>query len=315
MRTELSIVIPLHNEAASVPELHARLLDTLDRMGRPFEIIYIDDGSTDETFSALRACAPASVVRLKRNYGQTIALGVGVRSAQGEIIITMDGDLENHPEDIPLLLEKMSEGYDVVSGWRRDRWSGRRITRRIPSRIANALVSRLCGVPLHDMGCTLKAYRAEVLRSISFSGDIHRLLIAYLARHGVKIAEIPVRFTPRRYGVSHYGIRRIFDTLTDIFAFAFFEHYHNRPMQFFGKAAMLSFFASLAAFLWMLRLKFLSGTSFIQTPLPVLVISFVVIGVQFLLLGLIAELIYRLSLRNQPPSPADYIKEDLVISL
>lgn len=314
MRTELSVVIPLHNETASVPELHARLLDALDRIGKPFEIIYIDDGSADETFNALRACAPARIVRLKRNYGQTVALGVGVRSAQGEIIITMDGDLENHPEDIPLLLEKLSEGHDVVSGWRRDRWSNAPITRRLPSRLANALVSRLCGVPIHDMGCTLKAYRAEVLRSISFSGDMHRLLIAYLARHGVKIAEIPVRFTPRRHGVSHYGIRRIFDTLTDILAFTFFEHYHNRPMQFFGKAATLSFAASLATFLWMLWLKFFSDTSFIQTPLPVLTISFAVIGVQFLLLGLIAELIYRLSLRNQPPSPTDYIKEDVRLS-
>lgn len=317
MNLELSIVIPLHNEAASVPELHTRLLHVLGRMGqseKSFEIIYIDDGSTDKTFSALVACAPARIIRLKRNYGQTIALGVGVRSARGEIIVTMDGDLENHPEDIPLLLEKLAEGYDVVSGWRRTRWSGNRITRRIPSRLANALVSRLCGTAIHDMGCALKAYRASVFERIMFSGDMHRLLLAYLARHGVAIVEIPVRFSPRRHGTSHYGIRRIFDLLGDILAFTFFEHYHNRPIQFFGKAAVFSFIASNGAFLWMLWLKFSSGTSFIQTPLPILVVSFAVIGIQFLLLGLIAELIYRLSLRTQPPSPTDYIKEDVSLS-
>ncbi|MFY9462915.1 MAG: glycosyltransferase family 2 protein [Candidatus Sungiibacteriota bacterium] len=319
MRPKLSIVIPLHNEAASIMELHARLLDTLSSLSmgqseQPFEIIYIDDGSTDETSSALSTCIPARIMRLKRNYGQTIALGVGVRSARGDIIITMDGDLENHPEDIPLLLAKLAEGHDVVSGWRHDRWLSHRITRRLPSRLANALISRLCGIPIHDMGCTLKAYRASVFDRITFSGDMHRLLLAYLARHGVKIAEIPVRFSPRRHGTSHYGIGRIFDTMIDILAFTFFEHYHNRPMQFFGKAAFLSFAASLAAFLWMLWLKFFSGASFIQTPLPILTVSFTVIGVQFLLLGLIAELIYRLSLRKQAPSPADYIKEDASFS-
>jgi len=308
MNPELSIVIPLHNEAASVRELHARIINTLGSIGRSFEIIYIDDGSTDETAGILGACAPCRIIRLKRNYGQTIALGVGVHSARGAIIVTLDGDLENHPEDIPLLLEKLAEGHDVVSGWRADRWSGRRITRRIPSRLANAMISRLCGVPIHDMGCTLKAYRASVFEHITFSGDMHRLLLAYLARHGVKIAEIPVRFSPRRHGTSHYGIGRVFDTVTDMLAFTFFEHYHNKPMQFFGKAAFLSFAASLAAFLWMLWLKFFAGASFIQTPLPILTVSFAVIGIQFLLLGLIAELIYRLSLRNQAPSPADYIK-------
>ncbi len=315
MRPKLSIVIPLHNEAASVRELHSRLLATLGAMGQPFEIIYIDDGSTDATASALAACAPCRIIRLKRNYGQTVALGVGVRSAQGDIIVTMDGDLENHPEDIPLLLKKLAEGYDVVSGWRRDRWSHSPLTRRIPSRFANALISRLCGLSLHDTGCTLKAYRISVFDGVTFSGDMHRLLIAYLARHGVKIAEIPVHFSPRRHGISHYGIRRIFDTLGDILAFTFFEHYHNKPMQFFGAAAFLSFAASLISFLWMIWLKFFAGTYFIQTPLPILAVSFVVIGIQFLLLGLIAELIYRLSLRNQAPSPTDYIKEDVSLDL
>lgn len=315
MNPEISIVIPLHNEAASVPELHARIMNTLGSIGRPFEIIYIDDGSADETARALSACAPARMIRLKKNYGQTIALGVGVRSSQGNVIITMDGDLENHPEDIPLLLEKLAEGYDVVSGWRRDRWSRKPITRRLPSRFANVIVSRLCGIPIHDMGCALKAYRASVFKHITFSGDMHRLLLAYLARHGVAIAEIPVRFSPRRHGTSHYGPRRIFDTLGDILAFTFFERYHNKPMQFFGKAAFLSFAAALGAFLWMLWLKFFSGASFILTPLPILTVSFAVIGIQFLLLGLIAELIYRLSLRSQPPSPADYIKEDVSLSL
>lgn len=313
MNPEISIVIPLHNEAASVRELHTRIMHALGSVGRPYEIIYIDDGSTDETADILNECAPCRIIRLKRNYGQTIALGVGVRSAQGSIIVTMDGDLENHPEDIPPLLAKLAEGYEVVSGWRTDRWPGRRITRRLPSQLANFIISRLSGLPTHDLGCTLKAYRASVFERITFSGDMHRLLLAYMARHGVKIAEIPVRFSPRRHGTSHYGIGRIFDTVTDILAFTFFEHYHNRPMQFFGKAAFLSFAASLGAFLWMLWLKFFSGASFIQTPLPILTVAFAVIGVQFLLLGLIAELIYRLSLRNQAPSPVDYIKEDVLL--
>ena len=305
----ISVVIPMYNEAPSLSELHRRLLAVLRAYGAPFELIFINDGSRDGTADILRSLSPARVLTLKRNYGQTVALAAGIRAARGDIIVTLDADLENHPEDIPLLLEKLDEGYDVVTGWRPHRWRGAP-ARRVFSRAANALLSRLSGTRLHDAGCTLRAYRAEVLRTISFSGDMHRLLLAYLVMRGAAITQIPVQFTPRRHGKSHYGISRVFGTFIDMIAFTFFERYHNKPLHFFGAAGAGMMILSILTFMTMVVLRFSGGPTFIETPLPVLAVFFALVAFQAVLLGLVAEFLYRFSKHELPTSAEHYIRDE-----
>lgn len=298
MIPEISIVIPIYNEAPSLSNLHNRLKNVLAKLQRPFEIILVDDGSTDETNTIVQSLSTITCLQLKRNFGQTIALAAGICEAKGSIIVTLDGDLENDPEDIPKLLAKLDEGFDIVSGWRRGRWSDQPFTRRFPSFLANKLISCLTGTKLHDHGCTLKAYRKSILERLSFSGDMHRMLAAYAAQLGAKVAEIPVNFTKRRYGKSHYGPSRIIKVLLDVMAFYFFRKYHNRPMHFFGIAGMWAFTLGCIAFFLMFYLKYFRQTSFIATPLPILTALFIIIGFQFILFGLLAEMNYRL-LREQ----------------
>ncbi len=308
----ISVIIPIYNEAPSLKELYQGLVKVLNDIRAPFEVIFVNDGSTDKSEKILERLGPARIFHLKRNYGQTIALEVGIQAAKGDIIITMDGDLENMPEDIPLLIKKLNEGYDVVSGWRKDRWKKSLISRRLPSFLANRLLSYVSGLKLHDFGCMLKVYKREAFENISFSGDMHRLILAYMAKQGLAIAEIPVQFSPRRYGQSKYGIKRTFDVLIDIFAFYFFEKFHNKSLHFFGVAGFISFILSILAFIGMLIFKYLKGITFVQTPLPFLTVSFTIVGFQFILMGLIAELIYRFSRQQRPPSTQDYIKEEII---
>ncbi len=311
MQNFISAILPVFNEEKSLKELHERLVETLQKTGLPFEIIFVNDGSSDRTPQVLEELTPAKIIHLKRNFGQTVALGVGVRQAQGNILITIDADLENDPNDIPLLLEKLNEGYDVVSGWRKKRWAGAVFSRRLPSIMANKFLSFAGGVKIHDFGCTLKAYRREMFDNISFSGDMHRLLLAYMARQGAKIAEIPVNFTPRRFGKSKYGAKRIFDVLVDILAFYFFEKYHNRVLHFFSAAGVFCFILSFLIFLIMLYYKFFLGMMFVQTPLPILTVSFVIVGFQLILMGLIAELVYRSS-KHKDSSNLTYVKKEII---
>lgn len=289
----LSVVIPIFNEAHTVSELHDRLVKILKTLHVPFEVIFVDDGSLDDTYAVLQKLNPIVAIRLRRNYGQSQALRVGIQRAKGDVIALMDGDLENHPEDLPLLISKLHEGHDVVSGWRKDRWSNQRMLRRFPSMLANALISWVAGIQIHDHGCTLKAYRSDVLKELVLKGEEHRLLTAYAAINGARIAEVPVRYTPRAHGVSNYGILRTFNVLVDVLALLFFYRYANRPMHFFGALGFASFFLAFISFLGMLYFKFIVGASFILTPLPVLTALFTIVGAQFILMGLLAEIFVR----------------------
>jgi glycosyltransferase involved in cell wall biosynthesis len=233
----LSIVIPVHNEERSILPLYDRLTAVLDVVHQPYEILFVDDASTDRSFELLsnlvETDARLKVIRLRRNFGQTAALSAGFHEAKGKIIIAMDGDLQHAPEDIPALLAKIEEGYDIASGWRKDRVDNA-ITRKIPSRIANWLMARASGLDLRDFGTTFKAYRAEVLKDINLYGELHRFIPALASFYGARVAEVPIRNTPRAAGESHYGLSRTFRVLFDILTIRFLLKYFTRPMHFFG---------------------------------------------------------------------------------
>lgn len=261
--------------------------------GAGFELIFVDDGSEDGTFNEIKKLSSVNGIRLRQNSGQTTAFGCGIKEAKGDIIITMDGDLENRPEDIPYLLEKLNEGYDVVAGWRQNRWRGKIFTRLIPSVAANWFISRVTGIKLHDHGCNLRAYRREVFEGISFHGEMHRMLAAYLGMRGAKIAEVAVVYVPRKFGKSKYGLSRIFKVLLDVLAIYFFRQYASRPMHFFGYSGFISIFLGLLTFATAFGLRIFGGVHLNRTPLPELVAVFTVVGFQFILMGLLAEIMVR----------------------
>src|SRR5580693_5086161 len=233
----LSIVVPIHNEEHSILPLYDRLTSVLVGVGRDYEILFIDDASTDRSAELLahlvQTDARLKVVRLRRNFGQTAALAAGFHEAAGEVIIAMDGDLQHAPEDIPALLEKIDEGYDIASGWRKERIDNP-ITRKIPSRVANWLMAKASGIDLRDFGTTFKAYRAEVLKDVHLYGDLHRFIPALASFYGARVAEVPIQNTPRIAGASHYGLGRTFRVLFDILTIRFLLKYFTRPMHFFG---------------------------------------------------------------------------------
>src|SRR5579872_6082293 len=237
----LSIVIPIHNEEPSILPLYDRLISVLEALQKPFEIIFVDDASTDRSFDLLANLAETDarmkVIRLRRNFGQTAALSAGFDEAQGNVIISLDGDLQHDPEDIPALLAKIEEGYDIASGWRKDRVDNA-LTRKIPSRIANWLMAKASGVELRDFGTTFKAYRAEVLKDVHLYGDLHRFIPALASFYGARVAEVPIQNTPRVSGASHYGLGRTFRVLFDILTIRFLLKYFTRPMHFFGIAGL-----------------------------------------------------------------------------
>ncbi len=234
----LSIVIPIHNEEPALLPLYDRLTTVLEALRRPYEIIFIDDASTDRSFDLLanlvETDAHLKVIRLRRNFGQTPALAAGFDEAQGEIVVSLDGDLQHAPEDIPLLLEKIEEGYDIASGWRKERVDNA-VTRKIPSRIANWMMKRASGVELHDFGTTFKAYRAEILKDINLYGELHRFIPALASFYGARIAEVPIQNIERPNGASHYGLGRTTRVFFDILTIKFLLTYLTRPMHFFGK--------------------------------------------------------------------------------
>lgn len=289
----ISVIAPFFNEKESIRELHARLFLILRKIGKPFEIIFVDDGSRDGTFEEIKKLVPVRGLRLRRNLGQTAAFGYGIANAKGEIVVTMDGDLENQPEDIPRLLEKLGEGYDVVAGWRKDRWAGEFFTRKMPSLFANRLISRITGVRLHDHGCNLRVYKKNVFDGMEFRGEMHRMLAAYLGMHGAKVTEVPVSYVPRKFGRSKYGLSRTFKVLLDVLSLHFFRKYASRPMHFFGYAGFLSIGFGFLTFFWALYLRIAEGIHFNRTPLPELVAVFMVVGFQFILMGLLAEILTR----------------------
>jgi len=295
-KIDLSVVIPLFNEIENLSQLHSQLTSALNTLDRRSEIILIDDGSTDGTFTVLKEIQEEDerlwVIRLRRNFGQAAAFSAGFDFARGEVIVTMDGDLQNDPADIPKLLEKIDEGYDIVSGWRINRKDGF-ITRRLPSMMANALISNVTGVKLHDYGCSLKAYRNEVVKNIRLYGELHRFIPALASWMGIRMAEIPVNHYPRKHGRSKYGLGRTIKVILDLITVKFLLDYATRPLQIFGLAGMISFVigTGISLYLTIQRLFFSVGLS--DRPILLLAILLIMLGVQLILMGLLGELIVR----------------------
>ena len=293
---ELSIVIPVYDEEEGVGPLYDSLSKTLKDLGRSYEIIVVDDGSRDATYARLTAIANADaavkLIKLRRNFGQTAAMAAGFDHAAGEIIVPMDGDLQNDPADIPLLLEKMAEGYDVVSGWRKHR-ADNALLRRLPSKMANWLIGRVTGVRLHDYGCTLKAYRAATVRETQLYGEMHRFLPALAEQTGASIAEIPVRHHARRFGRSKYGLRRTLKVLLDLLTVKFLSTYATKPSYVFGGSGVLLCFVGVVAAVYTAYEKWVRGVYAYRNPALLVAVFLFSIGVNLILMGLLAELIVR----------------------
>jgi len=302
---EISVFLPVYNEEPNLLPLHAKLDDALKRLNRTAEIIYVDDGSTDGSLKVLREVAESDkrvrVVALRRNYGQTAAMAAGIDAAQGEVLIPMDADLQNDPADIIRLLDKLDEGYDVVSGWRKNR-KDKMVTRKIPSMIANRLISWIGGVPLHDYGCSLKAYRREALQDVRLYGEMHRFIPIYASWAGARVSEIPVEHHPRTMGKSKYGLSRTLKVVFDLMTIKFMASYQTKPIYVFGSFGMLAFFVSVVAGLYAVFLKLFHKADFVQTPLPILAIVMFAVGIQFLLMGLLAEMLVRTYHESQEKS-------------
>jgi len=313
---ELSVVVPLYNEEPNVADLHRELTDVLDAWGRPYELIFVDDGSTDGTFERLRALHAADprlrVLRLRRNFGQTAAFAAGFAHAQGRLIATADGDLQNDPGDLPAMVDLLNDDNDIVCGWRRDRkdpW----LTRRLPSRLANWIISRTTGVHLHDYGCSLKVFRGDVVRSMRLYGEMHRFMPAIASEQGVRITEMVVNHRARRAGQSKYGLSRTVRVVLDLFTVKFLLTYSTRPLQMFGPPGLLlgAIGVVLTGYLGYIRLFTDQGIA--DRPLLLLAILLIFAGMQLVTLGLLAELqartyhesqgkpIYAVRERLEPP--------------
>lgn len=292
----LSIIIPVYNEEDNVLPLHQKITEALDSMGQPYEVIIVDDGSTDNTAQRLKELAKSDnrlkVIHLRRNFGQTPAMMAGIDAATGDILIPMDGDLQNDPHDIPKLLAKLAEGYDVVSGWRKDR-QDHPLKRNLPSRVANRLISFISGVHLHDYGCSLKAYRKAIIKGVKLYGEMHRFVPIYAAWQGAKVTEVGVTHYPRVHGVSKYGFDRTIKVILDLIVVKFLDKFAHKPMYLFGGFGLVTFLISFLLFGLMLYLKIFHNKSFIETPLPMAVTLFTLMGFMSIFMGLIAEILMR----------------------
>jgi len=293
----LSVVIPVYNEAESLPQLHQALRDALCSQPIAWEVVYVDDGSRDNSAAVLEDIAAADpehacMVALRRNFGQTAAIAAGIDHACGEIIILMDADLQNDPADIPMMVAKIEEGYDVVSGWRVNRQDAF-LTRILPSRLANGLISTVTGVRLHDYGCTLKAYRREVLTGFRLYGEMHRFIPAYASSVGARMVEVPVHHHPRLYGKTKYGLTRTIKVVLDLFTVKFLMSYANKPIYLFGGAGMGLILLSLMVLLFLVVRKFTFHIDILTSPFFSLSMMFIILGFQSILMGLIAELLSR----------------------
>ncbi len=290
----LSIVVPLFNECRNLPPLLDALDAALTGIDQTYEVILVNDGSSDATAERLDEIGDARVrvVHFRRNFGQTAALMAGFNTARGAIIIAMDGDMQNDPADIPRLLAKLDEGYDVVSGWRANRQDAA-LRRNLPSKAANWLISTLSGVHLHDYGCTLKAYRRSALRDVRLYGEMHRFIPIYAAWNGGRVTEVPVTHHPRLHGKSNYGLERLFKVVLDLIVLGFLYRYLQKPMYLFGSVGLVSFLISGVSGAASLYFKFFGGKSFIETPLPTMFAITFITGCMCFLMGLLAELITR----------------------
>ena len=291
---EISIVVPLFNESQNLAPLVAALDSALATANRSYEVIFVNDGSSDATGARLDEIGDdrVKVVHFRRNFGQTAALMAGFNFARGEIIIAIDGDMQNDPADIPRLLEKLEQGYDVVSGWRVNRQDAA-FRRNLPSKLANWLISTVSGVRLHDYGCTLKAYRRSVLRDVRLYGEMHRFIPIYAALNGGRVTETPVNHHPRLHGKSKYGLERMVKVVLDLIVLGFLYRYLQKPMYLFGSTGLISFFISALSGAASVYFKFWGGKTFIETPLPTLFAMSFITGCMCVLMGLLAELITR----------------------
>ena len=299
---ELSVIAPVFNEEESLREFIENLSAELLALSITYEIILINDGSTDNSQKILEESSKKftniKVIEFVKNFGQTAAIMAGIDNAVGNIIITIDSDLQNDPSDIAELIMKINQGYDVVSGWRKDRKDSK-IKRNFVSRVANKLISRVSGVKLHDFGCTLKAYRKEVLSYSRLYGEMHRFIPIYASWSGAKVTEIPVKHHPRKYGTSKYGLERIFKVILDLILVKFMSKFMHKPIYFFGGFAITSILISILLTVYMIFLKYIYDVSFILTPLPVIIIMFTLIGIISILLGILAELNVRTYFESQ----------------
>lgn len=298
---KISVVIPVYNEAENLRLLFQAITEAL--AGISYEIIFVDDGSRDGSVEILFEIAQeasdiVSVIQFRRNFGQTAAIAAGIDYSAGEIIVLLDADLQNDPADIPMLVEKIEEGYDVVSGWRVDRKDAL-ITRLIPSRMANWLISTVTGVKLHDYGCTLKAYRREVFEGFRLYGEMHRFIPAYAVSVGARITEVPVQHHPRRFGETKYGLSRTIKVLLDLFTVKFLISYGHKPIYLFGGAGILLIVPSVLALLFLVVRRLWLGISILGSPLLQLSTMTMIMGFQSILMGLIAELLVRIYHESQ----------------
>jgi glycosyltransferase involved in cell wall biosynthesis len=299
-----SVVVPLFNERENVTQLYVKIIDVMDTVGAPYEIVFVDDGSKDGTFKLLAEIANDDerviVVRLRRNFGQTAALKAGFDYSSGEIIISMDGDLQHDPVEIPRFIEKMKEGYDIVSGWRVERTDAW-LTRQLPSRIANRIMAKLSRVDLHDFGTTFKAYRREILSEIHLYGELHRFIPALASWAGASVAEVPITNVPRKSGKSNYGISRTIRVLLDLMSVKFLLDYSTKPLQFFGALGLLSLSGGAVIGTWVFVRKAILNEGLMANHGPLLLLGMALVmgGVQFISIGLIGELLARTYYESQ----------------
>ena len=302
MITKISVTVPVYNEEKTILPLYEKLVDVFKGLNYQYEIIIVNDGSRDRSRAeAVRIAVSdkrVKVINFKRNFGQTAAMMAGFEYATGDVIIPMDGDLQNDPTDIPRLIEKIEEGYDVCSGWRNNRKDSP-LRRNLVSRVANKIISIISGVKLKDYGCTLKAYHKNVVKGVRLYGEMHRFIPIYASWEGAKIAEIPVKHNPRKYGKSNYGLERTVKVILDLLVITFLDNYAQKPIYVFGGFGILSFLSSFGFFGYACYLKYYKGISFILTPLPLISTMTFVTGVMCVLMGLLAEMIMRTYYESQ----------------
>lgn len=308
---DLSIVIPIYNEEGNIPRLYKELTEALEDIGRDYEVIAINDGSDDNSYTLLNEVHQKDsrwhIIHFRRNFGQTAAMSAGFDAARGEIVVTIDADLQNDPKDIQKILDKFDEGYDIVSGWRQDRKEPF-FVRRLPSMTANRIISNSTGVVLHDYGCTLKAYHFDVVKGVRLYGELHRFIPALASQMGVRVTEVPVRDNPRGWGTSKYGFNRTFKVMLDLIAVTFLLSYFNRPLYVFGAAGGFMMAIGTLSGLYLTIFKLLTENKIGDRPLLQLSVLLIVLGVQFISTGIVADMIMRTYHESQG-KPIYFIRE------